>query len=94
MKKKLLTLIAVFGLGVSSWAMAPHADAAGPVPGAEAGYAVVEYTWEYFDWQNGSFVYQLAMAFSQAAGAAVGGILGGKVAGPVGMVIGGGLGAA
>ena len=94
MKKKLLTLIAVFGLGVSSWAMAPHADAAGAVPGAQAGYAVVEYTWGYFGWQTGSIAYDLAMAFAQAAGAAAGGIVGGHVAGPVGMVIGGGLGAA
>lgn len=98
MKKKLLTLIAVFGLSASSLAMAPHADAeapvsGAPVPGAEVGWAVVHYGWDYMGWNSGSLAYDIAMGASQGAFAAIGGFLGSSL-GPIGTFVGGGIGGA
>ena len=91
--KKLMTLVAACGLTVSAWAMTPDADAAAPLPTAEAGYAITRY---YFDWmqiESGNIAYDLAMAFMQGAGAALGGTVGSAL-GPVGTVVGAGAGAA
>ena len=91
--KKLLTLIAACGLTVSAWAMAPDAEATGPLPTAEGGWAVVHYGFDYMGWDSNSLAYDVAMAFSQGVGAAAGGLIGSSF-GPVGTVIGAGLGAA
>ena len=90
--KKLLTLIAACGLTVSAWAMAPDAEATGPLPIAEAGWAAVYYGWEYMGWSQGA-AYGFSMAVAQGAGAAIGGLIGSSF-GPIGTVIGAGVGAA
>lgn len=93
MKKKLLTLAAVFGLAMSSWAMTPtHQDAA-LQPQAQGGYALVSWGWERMGFRRSGFWYGAAQAAAQGSGAALGGLIGSSF-GPVGTVIGGGLGAA
>lgn len=93
MKKKLLTLVAVFGLAMSSLAMTPEQQNAAVEPQAQGGYALVRWGWERMGWRRSGFLYGAAQAFGQAAGAGAGGLIG-STFGPVGTVIGGGLGAA
>ena len=94
MKKKLLTLAAVFGMCLSSWAMAPHADNAGhQPPQAQFGQMVFTGLGERYGWQTGSYWYGVAESFTVGLFGGVG-VWAGSGLGPVGMVVGGGLGAA
>ena len=91
MKKKLLMLVAAFGLATSTWAMAPLAETVSPVAQAEGGYVLIRGGWDYMGWQRGTIVYDMAMAFTQGALAAAGGLAGSSF-GPIGIVVGAGLG--
>ena len=94
MKKKLLTLIAVFGLALSSWGMTPDAtDAvtAGPQPQAQAGYGLVRGMWGYMGWRTDTIWYGMTSTFYTGFYGGLGASAGFIMGGPVGSAIGAGL---
>ena len=92
MKKKLLTLIAVFGLALSSWGMtADSTDAVGLHPQAQVGYGIVAGMWRYMGWSTDTIIYGVTATFYTGFYGGLGASAGMIMGGPVGAAIGAGL---
>ena len=91
--KKLLMLIAVSGMCLSSWAVAPAPETGTQEPSAQFGYTIARVMADANGWDKGGFWYGLGEAFSVGFFGGLGAFAGSGL-GPAGTAIGGGLGGA
>ena len=91
--KKLLALIAVFGLTVSSWGLAPAPETGAQEPAAQFGYTIARVMADANGWDKGGFWYGFGQAASIGFFGGVGAFVGSSL-GPAGTAIGAGLGGA
>lgn len=89
MRKKLLALIAVTGLAMSSWAVQPTPSAATAPPQSEFGYQFG--TWAAYNLNFGPTWTSYTQIFFIGSFGAIGGMMG-TVGGPIGVGLGAGLG--